>query len=249
MYSLGIIGGGRAAWAYGSTWTRLGWPLHGVSLRRASTSPIDRLLGIPRMEIDELVAAVDVLLVAVSDAVLEDLIRSLPETNAVIVHPSGALPALRGGFALHPLRSLPPPGEPSDLRGTLLVFDGAYRQIAVDFSRACGARMTEISAAAKPLYHAAAVFGANHVAAILDIAANLFAKAGVAATSADITALARSAIANWEQHRDTRRFTGPAARGDVAVLDSHRAALAADPELQRLYDVLSEWIVRHGERP
>src|SRR5205809_1073105 len=33
LVRLGIIGGGRAAWAFGSTWRRIGWPIAGVTLR------------------------------------------------------------------------------------------------------------------------------------------------------------------------------------------------------------------------
>src|SRR3954452_14845879 len=102
---LGIIGSGRAAWAFASTWRRIGWPLTGIATR-----------GEP---IEELAATSDIILVAVSDRAIEEVAATIPETNAIIVHPSGALPALRGGFSLHPLKSLPPIGEPSDLRDTL----------------------------------------------------------------------------------------------------------------------------------
>ena len=80
--------------------------------------------------IEELAASSDLILVAVSDRAIEEVAAAIPETNAIIVHPSGALPALRGGFSLHPLKSLPPVGEPSDLEGTLLVFEGAHRDVA-----------------------------------------------------------------------------------------------------------------------
>src|ERR1700736_4733228 len=153
--SLGIIGSGRAAWAFASTWRRIGWPITGIATRGAQWDIA------PRKTIDELAATSDILLVAVSDRAIEEIAAKIPETKAIIVHPSGALPSLRGGFSLHPLKALPPVDEPSDLVGTLLVFEGAHRDVAQRIAQEAGARFGEIAADAKTRYHAAAVFGSN----------------------------------------------------------------------------------------
>jgi predicted short-subunit dehydrogenase-like oxidoreductase (DUF2520 family) len=190
--------------------------------------------------IEELASTSELILVAVSDRAIEEVAAKIPETNAIIFHPSGALPALRGGFSLHPLKSLPPVGEPSDLEGTLLVFEGAHRDIAQQIASKSGARFAEIPASAKTRYHAGAVFGSNYVAALLDIAEELI---GIDGSREDIAALARSAIDNWSAHTDARRFTGPAARGDDAVIERHLAALRDRPELAEIYRLLAARIV------
>ncbi|HJW93625.1 MAG TPA: DUF2520 domain-containing protein [Thermoanaerobaculia bacterium] len=223
---LGIIGNGRAAWAFASTWRRIGWPLTGIATR-----------GEP---IEELAATSDIILVAVSDRAIEEVAATIPETNAIIVHPSGALPALRGGFSLHPLKSLPPVGEPSDLRDTLLVFEGSHRDVAEAIATKIGARFAEIARDAKTRYHAGAVFGSNYIAALLDVAEELI---GIDGARDDIAALARSAIDNWAAHGDARRFTGPAARGDAAVLQRHEEVLRDSPELAEIYRLLAARIV------
>jgi predicted short-subunit dehydrogenase-like oxidoreductase (DUF2520 family) len=228
---LGIIGGGRAAWAFGSTWRRIGWPIAGIVTR--SPSPIASLLGAPT-EIGD----ADLLLLAVSDRALHEV--EIPDTRAVVFHCSGFHPSFGGGFSLHPLKALPPVGEPSDLRDTLLVFEGSHRETAQEIARAAGARFAEIDPAAKARYHAGAVFGSNYVAALLDIAAELIALPGA---RDDIAALARSAIDNWRTHDDARRFTGPAARGDAEVLKRHAEALAESPELAEMYRLLAARIV------
>src|SRR5438067_9798697 len=223
---LGIIGNGRAAWAFASTWRRIGWPLTGIATR-----------GEP---IEQLAAESDIILIAVTDRAIEEVAESIPDTNAIIVHPSGALPSLRGGFSLHPLKSLPPVGEPSDLEGTLLVFEGAHRDVAEQIAQKAGARFAEISPGAKPRYHAGAVFGSNYIAALLDIAEELI---GIEGAREDIAALARSAVDNWAAHTDARRFTGPAARGDDVVMQRHRDALSDSPELAEIYRLLAARIV------
>ncbi|HXG59278.1 MAG TPA: NAD(P)-binding domain-containing protein, partial [Thermoanaerobaculia bacterium] len=121
---LGIIGGGRAAWAFGSTWRRLGWPLAGIARREGSASRVPELLGIPDRTREEVVRSSDAVLLAVTDRAIAEVAASLPETEAVIWHASGSIPHVRGGFSLHPLRVLPPVGEPADLGGTLFVAEG-----------------------------------------------------------------------------------------------------------------------------
>ncbi|MBV8545726.1 MAG: DUF2520 domain-containing protein [Acidobacteria bacterium] len=225
---LGIIGGGRAAWAFASTWKRIGWPINGIARRGAE------------WDLEKLAATSEIILVAVSDRAIEEVAAAIPETTAIIIHPSGALPALRGGFSLHPLKSLPPVGEPSDLEGTLLVFEGAHRDIAEQIAVTAGARFAEISAEEKIRYHAGAVFGSNYIAALLDIAEELI---GMDGARDDIAVLARSAIDNWAAHTDARRFTGPASRGDDAVMQQHRGALRDSPELAEIYRLLAARIV------
>lgn len=236
---LGILGGGRAAWAFGSAWKRIGWPLSGVWLRDDSHSHIAELLQTARMEMDDLARDSELLLVAVSDRAIGDVAATIPETDALIFHASGALLSVRDGFSLHPLKALPPVGADTDLEGTLLVFEGGHRRTAKLIASAVGSRFCEVAPEQKALYHAAAVFGSNYVAASLEIAQRLMARAGVTGVREDLVALAQSAIRNWQSHEDAGRFTGPAARGDADVMAHHREALRDDPKVAEIYDLLA----------
>lgn len=236
---LGILGGGRAAWAYGSAWKRIGWPLSGVWLRDESHSHIAELLDTARLDLEDLARDSELLLVAVTDRAIPTVAAAVPESDAIVFHASGALPHLRDGFSLHPLKSLPPVGEPSDLENTLLVFEGEHRRTAKLIAAATGARFCEVTSEQKALYHAAAVFGSNYVAAVLEVSQRLMMKAGVDNAREDIVALALSAIENWRRHTDARRFTGPAARGDEEVMQRHRQALSDDPRIAEVYGLLA----------
>lgn len=243
---LGIIGGGRAAWAFGSAWLRIGWPLAGVWLREESHSHIAELLDTTRVDLPDLARDSELLLVAVSDRAIPETFATIPQTDAIIFHASGALPSMREGFSLHPLKALPAIGQPSDLDGTLLVFEGNHRKTAKLIATAVGARFEEISVELKPLYHAAAVFGANYVAALLDIAQQIMAGTGLMDVRAELAALAHSAIDNWAAHEDDTRFTGPAARGDLETIRHHMNALRDHPRLAVLYEILAEHIARQN---
>lgn len=191
------------------------------------------------MDLSDLARESELLLVAVSDRAIGEVASSIPETEALVFHASGALLSVRDGFSLHPLKSLPPVGAASDLEGTLLVFEGQHRRTAKLVATAVGARFCEVAPEQKALYHAAAVFGANYVAASLEIAQRLMAQAGVTSVREDLVALAQSAIENWRRHDDAKRFTGPAARGDVDVLERHRVALRDDPRVAEIYELLA----------
>ena len=236
---LGILGGGRAAWAFGSAWRRIGWPVDGVWLREISKSRLPELLEAPRKPIASMHA--DLLLIAVSDRAIEEVAALIPPTQSIIFHASGAKASLRDGFSLHPLKALPPVGEPSDLDDALLVFEGNHRDVAQSIAENIGARFAIVSKEEKPRYHAAAVFGSNYVAALLDIAQRHL---GIENARGDLAALARSAIDNWRAFDDARRFTGPAARGDEEVIERHLAALAADPQVAEIYRLLADEIRR-----
>jgi len=107
-------------------------------------------------------------------------------------------------------------------------------------------RFAEITPEQKPLYHAAAVFGANYVAALLDIAQGIMYGAGIGDARSELAALAHSAIDNWAAHEDDTRFTGPAARGDLETIRRHLNALRDQPRLAELYEILAEHIARQN---
>ncbi|MBV9493663.1 MAG: DUF2520 domain-containing protein, partial [Acidobacteria bacterium] len=182
----------------------------------------------------------DLLLVAVSDRAIHEVADEIPPTDSIILHASGSFTAVRDGFSLHPLKSLPPVGEPSDLQDTLLVFEGNHREVAQQIANGLGARFAEVTKEQKARYHAGAVFGSNYVALMLDIAAGLL---GIPDAKRDLAALAASAIDNWQRHDDARRFTGPAVRGDFATIERHLEALENDPATAALYRELASRIV------
>jgi predicted short-subunit dehydrogenase-like oxidoreductase (DUF2520 family) len=97
-----------------------------------------------------------------------------------------------------------------------------------------------VTVEAKATYHAAAVLAANCPAALLSMSERLLAGAGVEGVgSDDIAALAISAIENWRRNSGTARFTGPAVRGDAAVVRKHLDLLSAEPTMKSAYASLA----------
>lgn len=250
---LGIVGGGRSAWAFAHAWQRIGWPLAGVSLRPGSTSPLPHLLGIASLAPEDLIRTSDVVLLATPDHAISDAASIFDcDADVLLFHSSGSmdssiLPRRERAFSLHPLRALPPPGEPDTFQGTLFVFEGSARGrlLAASFVGAAGGTFLEIEARSKPLYHAAAVFGSNYLALLMEQTSDLFRDIGLEGRVVDeaISALATSAIKNWLRQEGTARFTGPIARADTQLVRTHLDALKDDPAALQLYRILGRHLL------
>lgn len=247
---IGIVGGGRAAYALARSVDASRLELGGVTLRAGSMSRIGEDLGIAILPLESLLERADVVALAVSDSALPEIAESLNErapASTYLFHLSGAhsasLFSRARGFALHPLRAI---SRNESLTGSLFVFDGdgESESIARQLVEQFGGTFTAIDAQLKPLYHAAAVFASNYVAAMLESSEQLMRKAGVEVRPEHLASLARSAIANWEASSGAARFTGPLVRGDASVVARHVEALEGERELHHLYSAIGRELVR-----
>ena len=198
-----------------------------------------------------------IVLVTVRDAQLGDALRQLARARlapgAVVLHASGATDppeasALRtlghGVGTMHPLVPLADPARAVDvLRGAWIGVDGDPQAIlaATALAHALGAHALTIPPGEKPRYHAAAVFAANFPVVVAALAERLLQEAGVAEAEARAATLGlmSAAVSNLESGRPNDVLTGPIARGDVASVRGHLAALADDAPALGAYVTLS----------
>lgn len=186
--------------------------------------------------------------------VAERLAQSAPLAGAVVFHCSGAkasgeLAALRRAGAhvasVHPVRSF------ADPETVAAAFDGTFCGVEGDEAaletllpafEAIGARPVRIDAAAKTVYHAAAVFASNYLVTVVDAALRAYQAAGIPADVARALArpLATETLANVLRLGPEAALSGPIARGDAAtVARQHDAVTAWDPATGTLYDALA----------
>lgn len=173
--------------------------------------------------------------------------------DAVVFHCSGAsashalAPARAQGAlvaSVHPIRSF------ADPEAVAAAFDGTYCGIEGDAGAlallepawtAIGARLVPIDAAAKTVYHAAAVFASNYLTTVLDAALRAYGAAGVPDEVARELArpLATETLANVFRLGPAAALSGPVARGDFATVTRQQDALLAwDEPTGRLYEAL-----------
>jgi predicted short-subunit dehydrogenase-like oxidoreductase (DUF2520 family) len=219
-----IIGGGRAGGSFALALGQLGWR---VVLRRRGESVAHAASG------------GDLVLICTPDAMVAEVAAAIEPGNAVVGHVAGSLPLAVLGHhpqraGIHPLMSLPNPelGAERLLGGGW--FGVAGDAIAHDLVAALGGRAIDIADDMRALYHATACVASNHLVALLGQVERLASRAGVPAEA--YLDLARGSLDNVTALGAALALTGPAARGDTATLDRHRAALPSD-ELA-LYEAL-----------
>ena len=199
----------------------------------------------------------DIWLLAVNDDQIAPMAAALAQAHdlkgAVVFHCSGAkasgeLQALAQQGALvasvHPIRSFADPDVVArDFTGTYCGIEGeaqALARLAPAFE-AIGARLVTIDAAAKTVYHAAAVFASNYLTTVLDAALRAYQAAGVPEDVARELArpLASETMANVFRLGPAAALSGPVARGDHAtVARQQQALLDWDEATGRLYEAL-----------
>lgn len=193
---------------------------------------------------------VDAVMLTVPDRSLAE-VANLIDPRHTLLHASGAstLDVLgerphRG--SLHPLMTFPGPDVAMpDLTGVAAAVDGSEDDTLTRVSalaRDLGMRPVRVPGDRR-LYHASAVIAGNFATLLLAEAGRVLAAAGVDPREARamLAPLAVQSLLNAVDD-PARAITGPAARGDEAVLDAHRQALrdAGLADALVLYDVLSD---------
>lgn len=248
--SIGIIGPGRAGLGLALALRGAGLAVAGVHGRRRKSVPRGVRLSVGGMP--PWLGEAGVVLLAVRDDALPGLVRALVRSGlargCVFLHLSGALTSrvlaplrARGAAvgAMHPLMTVSdePRRAAAHLRGATFAIEGdaAAVRAARRLARAVAAVPVAIRPSGKARYHAGAVFASNYLVTMLATAQAQLVAAGLSEPAARraLAPLARASLANVADHGPLRALTGPVARGDVATLRRHLAALP--DETRRLY--------------
>ncbi|MGH3498294.1 MAG: Rossmann-like and DUF2520 domain-containing protein [Nocardioidaceae bacterium] len=247
-FHLGVIGAGRVGAVLAAGWRTAGHDVAAVAGESpASRTRIETLLpGVDITDPREVVRRADLVLLAVPDDALSDLITELVAAQVirpdhVVVHTSGRHgtgvlePAARLGadvIALHPAMTFTGTHVDLDrLAGctfALTAAEGTARSVGAGLVADLGGRVTLVPEEQRTLYHAALAHGANHVATLVSQAMDLLRQAGVTDPSATLRPLLSAAVDNALAYGDAA-LTGPVVRGDLATVAAHLDALRAAP--------------------
>jgi predicted short-subunit dehydrogenase-like oxidoreductase (DUF2520 family) len=234
-----VVGSGPVARALGTAWERAGHEI----FRRVARAAAGATLSQPP----------EVILLAVQDHAIGAMARTLVAggevpPDSVLLHAAGALPpeevfadvraAVRGVGLCHPLVSLAD-GDPARLVGATfaVVGDAVGEAVARTLALDAGGKPVILRAEGLGRYHAAAALAANHTLALLGAAVELLVGEGVPRREAEAALgnLLASAAHNVVRLGLPHALTGPIARGEVAVVARHLAALS--PEAHEAQEV------------
>jgi predicted short-subunit dehydrogenase-like oxidoreductase (DUF2520 family) len=224
----------------------------GVTLLARTPRPVVEPLVLFTGDWAEATLSSDLVIVAVPDDAIAEAAATLAPREAitsslVVLHLSGLLDrsalgvlaptgAALGSF--HPLQTIADPTTaPARLLGAYAGVEGDPRAEAEgeQLAEMLGMHPIRLTAAAKPAYHAGAVFAANFLVALAGVAERLAREAGIPDVDAGrvYLPLLRGAASNLDAGA-AAALTGPIVRGDVATIRAHLGALGAeDRELYR----------------
>jgi predicted short-subunit dehydrogenase-like oxidoreductase (DUF2520 family) len=249
-----IVGPGRLGQALAIALRSLGYPIlafvarHPTETRKAigafnrSGTPAqalgwDQLAQLP---------ATDLILVTTPDDAIAEAAQQLAAREftkarrGTVLHTSGALvsdvlsPLVKVGFhagSLHPLVSVSEPvAGAKALRGAFYCLEGdktalrVARLIVEDLK----GQSFSVRPEKKALYHAAAVMASPHLVALFDLAVEMLSSCGVSKGKARqiLLPLVESTTNNLVAMNPEQALTGTFARGDVATVRRHLAALS-----------------------
>lgn len=248
MTTFTLIGAGHVGRVLGRLLVaQAGWQLQQV-LTRSATSAVQAVefigSGSP-IEDYAALAPAQVFILAVSDDQIVPasaaLAQAVPLAGSVVFHCSGALASDRlqavhaaGGAvaSVHPIRSFADPQAVAQaFAGTYCGMEGDAAALAVltPALQAIGAQPVPIDAAAKTVYHAAAVFASNYLVTVLDAALRAYQAAGIPEAVARqlVQPLASESMANVFRLGAATALSGPIARGDMATVERQLKAVSA----------------------
>ncbi|MEJ5913913.1 DUF2520 domain-containing protein [Pseudokineococcus sp. 1T1Z-3] len=241
---VGVVGGGRVGAVLGAALRAAGHAVVGASgVSEQTRERVDALLpGVPLLEVPEVVRRAELVLLAVPDDALADLVHGLAATGAwqpgqLVVHTAGRFgvevlaPARAAGgipLAVHPAMTFT--GTSLDLARLVdccfaVTAPGPVLPVAQALVVEMGGEPVVVAEADRALYHAALSHGANHLVTVVAQARELLAAAGVAEPGRVLGPLLGAAL-DGALRRGDDALTGPVARGDVGTLAQHREALA-----------------------
>lgn len=240
---IGIIGAGKVGAVLGAALRGAGHAVVGVSaVSEASLDRAELLLpGVPILDVADIVERSELVLLAVPDDALADLVSGLGATGAwqagqLVAHTSGRFgtgvlaPVKAAGgipLALHPAMTFT--GMSLDLARLSdccfgVTADPAMLPIAQALVVEMGAEPVVIAEADRVLYHASLAHSANHMVTLVAHAAQILTDIGVESTSQMLGPLLRAALDNALMSGESA-LTGPVARGDAGTVAAHAAAL------------------------
>ena len=256
---ISIIGPGKVGTAIGVLASRAHLPV--VAVAGGGPGHAERAAeaigpSVVACSVTEAAAAGGLVLLTVPDGAIAGLCEHLAAREAfapgaIVAHCCGALtsevlaPArdrcrCRVG-SMHPLQTFPTAEAALErLAGTYCFCEGDEGAVEalMRLAEAIGGRAVRIDPAGKALYHAAAAVACNYLVVLLDAAATLAAGAGVdrATWLAAVGPIAHATVDNVAHLGPAAALTGPIARGDVATVAAHVAAMGGcDRRLRELY--------------
>jgi predicted short-subunit dehydrogenase-like oxidoreductase (DUF2520 family) len=197
----------------------------------------------------------EIIIVAVPDNRLEDVLHKIKcRPSAIVAHTAGSYGLevfpenIRNRAVFYPLQTFSAGRKIdfSELPVLLETIDNQTFKILDNLAVSIGAKVHPSGAQQRRMLHIAAVFACNFTNHMFTISSELAEKAGL--DFEIMKPLISETVAKALENGPGRSQTGPAIRNDRNTIDKHLQLLAADTELQRIYQELTDSIINHYKK-
>ncbi|MDR0961533.1 MAG: DUF2520 domain-containing protein [Mediterranea sp.] len=255
-HSIYFIGAGNVATHLAKAFHRAGFRIAGIYSRtEASAHALACQVETDyTTALDEVKTDADIYVVSLADDALIHLIPQIAagKGNALLVHTAGSIPmnvwqehAVHYGV-LYPLQTFSKQTEP-DIRQTPFFVEGCSPdavRLLKELASALSDAVYEADSTQRRMLHLAAVFACNFTNHLYALAEELLRQNCLPFDA--LLPLIDQTTQKIHRLSPAEAQTGPAARGDKQVMQTHEALLAGNPRMQALYRLISESITEHN---
>jgi predicted short-subunit dehydrogenase-like oxidoreductase (DUF2520 family) len=252
---IALIGSGNVATQMGLALKKAGHQIDAIVSRHEGhaqqlASALDAQWHTSVMNLNE---KMDVIIISVNDNAIDEIANQLKPTNAIVVHTAGSIPmSVLSRFDRHgviyPLQTLSKQKE-IDMREVPFLIEGNSPDtttIIQDLAHTISDNVASGTSEQRQQVHLAAVFACNFTNHLYTIAEKLLRSSGLSFKL--LMPLIEETTRKIHHLSPIDSQTGPAIRHDTRVMHQHMNALADDPQLQHIYELLSQSIMDHHQQ-
>jgi predicted short-subunit dehydrogenase-like oxidoreductase (DUF2520 family) len=251
--NIAIVGAGNVAWHLAQTLQKAGHAITAVYSRsKAHSEELTKLLpdAVATQSLDLSAIVADVVLIAIPDAALPGIAQQIkvkPET--IVAHTSGSQPltvlstiagANYGVF--YPLQTFSKHATIDMKQVPFLIESNTEATITrlEQLAQSISQKVERVDSDKRKQLHLAAVFACNFTNHLLGISQELLHHAALPTDL--LQPLIQETIKKAGIHNPYSVQTGPAVRNDQNVIDEHLRLLQQQPQLQAIYQLLTQSI-------
>ena len=252
-YRIAFVGAGNVAWHLAQAFTAAGHQVLAVYSRsEANRNELASILpgAKPLPSPDFTSLAIDIILIAVPDAALQQVASELKVAPGTIVaHTSGSQPLAildtvqeAQPAVFYPLQTFSR-AKPVNLQQVPILVEATQDSVLQELealAQSISNKVQRVDSEARRHLHLAAVFACNFTNHLLGISQQLLQEANLPTEL--LHPLVQETIAKAMQQNPYKVQTGPAIRHDDNVIQAHLQMLQQHPRLQVLYQKLTESI-------
>jgi predicted short-subunit dehydrogenase-like oxidoreductase (DUF2520 family) len=256
MNTLAIIGAGNLAASIAPAFKMSGIKIVGIYSRNYehAVSLAERVDVQPVRSIQELGDA-GFYLLSVADNCIGEIASQLPKSDAIVLHTSGSTnidvlkPYCANYGALYPFQTFSAARPVKDF-SSIPVYIEANSENTLMKLRELAGKISEkvaiLDSEKRMGLHIAGVFSCNFVNNLLSCAFDICEKFGI--DPQNLKPLVDETLQKaFSSGTPKAMQTGPAVRGDTATIEKHLNLLQKNPELQKIYQLISEFILMNSE--